>query len=175
MPVMSHLLNTSAHTLHLWRNKTFIDKKMEVPDGVYLKGDHTFKIIKSISKINGQPVFTALYTVLNECEEVRLQFLVPTRTLSNLQCTFEAMRNAYDLYRYTQPQIFFTDNVTGDQHFLKNVLPSLSQDVVPFTEEEPQELLNVRRYQVHCWPSQTILKLINVFAVFSILKFVPPT
>ncbi|KAI7855375.1 hypothetical protein BDC45DRAFT_90850 [Circinella umbellata] len=136
---------------------------MEVLDGVYLKGDHTFKIIKLINKINGQPVFTALYTVLNEYEEVRLQFLVPTKALSNLQCAFETMRKAYDLYGYAQPQIFFTDNVTGDQNFLKNVLPSLSRDVVPVTEEEPQEPLNVRRYPLLTIPNNIDIKCIRGF------------
>ena len=58
------------------------------------------------------------------------------------------MRNAYNLYGYTQPQIFFTDNVIGDQSFLKNVLPSLLQDVIPITEDESQEPLNLHHYQL---------------------------
>jgi hypothetical protein len=39
--------------------------------GKYLKGDHSFKIIKRMGKIEGTPMFTVLYTVCNEYEEIK--------------------------------------------------------------------------------------------------------
>ncbi|KAG2224287.1 hypothetical protein INT45_012855, partial [Circinella minor] len=41
----------------------FMDKEMMVLDGVVLKGDHTFKIIKHMAKVGGESTFYALYTV----------------------------------------------------------------------------------------------------------------
>ncbi|KAG2223871.1 hypothetical protein INT45_012744 [Circinella minor] len=68
--VLSPQYFCSFYTPFIREIRHLIDKEMEVLDGVYLKGDYTFKIIKLINKINGQPVFTALYTVLNKYEEV---------------------------------------------------------------------------------------------------------
>ncbi|KAG2220742.1 hypothetical protein INT45_007354 [Circinella minor] len=56
----------SFYTAYIAELRSFMDKQMEILDGKYLKGDHTFKIIKLMSKGNGVPVFAALYTVLNE-------------------------------------------------------------------------------------------------------------
>ena len=62
---------------------------MEALDGVYLKADVTLKTIKLINKTVVNAVFAALYTVLNEHEDVRVQFLAPTKALSNLQYAFQ--------------------------------------------------------------------------------------
>ncbi|KAI9473378.1 hypothetical protein BDB00DRAFT_879759 [Zychaea mexicana] len=144
------------YTAFIRELRPFMDKQMEVLDGVYLKGDHTFKIIKLTSKLNRQPAFAALYTILNEYEEVRLQFLVPTKSLEHLRYAFDAMRNAYELYGYKQPQVFLTDNVTGDQGFLKRTLPSLTQDVVPVTEKEPSDSMETWSYLLCTVPKDQV-------------------
>ncbi|KAG2211306.1 hypothetical protein INT45_003588, partial [Circinella minor] len=134
-----------------------MDKQMEILDGKNLKGDHTFKIIKLMSKVNGVPVFTALYTALNEYEEIRLQFLVPTKSLSHLQYGFDKLREAYELYGHKQPEIFFTDNVIGDQGFLKSVFPSLLKDVIPVSEPVPIEPLNIPSYPLLQIPKDEVV------------------
>lgn len=91
-----------------------MDKEMMILDGSVLKGDHSFKIIKHISNIEGTPTFNALWTVCNEYEEVRMQCLVPSKSLSHLQFSFEKMRDAYQLYGHKMPELFFTDNVKGN-------------------------------------------------------------
>ncbi|KAG2216459.1 hypothetical protein INT45_014178 [Circinella minor] len=96
-----------------------------------LKEDHTFKIIKQLGRIDGSLTFLTVYTVCNEYEEIRMQLLVPTKSLKHLKFAFDSMRDAYNMYGHDHPEIFFTDNVTGEQAFLSSVLPSLTQDVVP--------------------------------------------
>ena len=64
------------------------------------------------------------------------------------------MRFKFDLYGYTQRQIVFTDNMT--KAFLQSVLPSLLQDIVPVTEEDPHESLN--SFDTHCLLFQEPLK-----------------
>lgn len=49
-----------------------------------LKGDHSFKFPKHMAKIEETSIFTALYTVTNEYEEIIHQVLVPSKPLSYL-------------------------------------------------------------------------------------------
>jgi hypothetical protein len=127
IPSMTYL--RTLYTAIIDEYRPLIDKQMMLLGGRFLKGDHSFKIIKKIAKINGTSAFTALYTVCNEYEEVRMQLLVPSKSLEHLQRSFESMRQAYDMYGYAQPEFFFTDNVRSDEKFLKNVLPSLKKNI----------------------------------------------
>jgi hypothetical protein len=139
----------TLYNLMLDELRPMIDKQMMLIDGKILKGDHSFKIIKSIAKINGASTFTALYTLCNEYEEIRLQQLVPTKALSHLKGAFKDMLQAYELYGHDKPEYFFTDNVNGeyslnpsynpflfitqlvagDKSFLEQVIPSLRKNV----------------------------------------------
>lgn len=58
-----------------------------------------------------------------------MQVLVPTKSLSHLQFSFDSMRDAYHLYGHEMLHIFFTDNVDGDEKFLEKALPSLTLGV----------------------------------------------
>lgn len=64
-----------------------------------------------------------------------MQCLTPTKSLNHLRFSFDAMREAYDMYGHTQPEVFFTDNPRGDRRFLEMVLPSLKENVVPVISE----------------------------------------
>ncbi|KAI8147390.1 hypothetical protein BJV82DRAFT_345657 [Fennellomyces sp. T-0311] len=52
--------------------RSLIDKELAILAGVILKGDHSFKVPKHMAKLGGSSAFTALYTVCNEYEEIRL-------------------------------------------------------------------------------------------------------
>ncbi|KAG2217078.1 hypothetical protein INT45_013105 [Circinella minor] len=121
----------TIYTVIINEIRHLIDKQMMVLGGRLLKGDHTFKIIKHLGRIDGSPTFLAVYTVCNKYEEIRMQLLVPTKSLKHLKFAFDSMRDAYNMYGYDHPEIFFIDNATGEQAFLSSVLPSLIQDVVP--------------------------------------------
>lgn len=95
---------------------------MMLLDGKILKGDHSFKIIKHMASIEGTSMFTALYTVCNESEEIRLMLLVPTKSLDHLRWSFEKLVQAYKEYGHEQPTVFFTDNVRSNNFDNDNVL-----------------------------------------------------
>ncbi|KAG0178868.1 hypothetical protein DFQ29_002903 [Apophysomyces sp. BC1021] len=99
--------------------RPLIDRQMMQLGGQILKGDHSFKIIKNMAKIGSAPVFSALYTVCNEYEEIRIQVLNPSKTLSHLRDSFQRMLHSYNVYGHKPPELFFTDNVQGDQKFLQ--------------------------------------------------------
>src|ERR1700722_1446757 len=105
--------------------RTMVDKQMMLLDGKVLKGDHSFKIVKHIAKVGKEPTFSAMYTVCNEYEEIRMQVLTPTKSLSHLHEPFENLVRSYETYGNALPDIFFTDNVRGDKNFLESMLPSL--------------------------------------------------
>lgn len=71
--------------------RPLMDKQVSLLDGKILKGDHSFKIIKHMGKTDGSPAFNALYTICNEYEEIRIQVLAPTKALSHLKPSFDAM------------------------------------------------------------------------------------
>jgi len=119
----------TAYTAMMDDLRPCMDKEMMVLDGKVLKGDHSFKLVKRLARIKGKSVFSALYTMCNEYEEVRMQLFVPSKSHSNLLMPFQELRKAYQLYGHIQPEFFFTDNVNSDKGFLQKLLPSLCQGV----------------------------------------------
>ncbi|CEP10632.1 hypothetical protein [Parasitella parasitica] len=109
--------------------KPFVDAEMVKLGGIILKGDHSFKIIKKLGKINSSSVFTVLYTVCNEYEEVVMMLLVHTKSLTHLEDTFTKFFANYEYQNQQPPIIFFTDNILGDQAFLEKYPLSLRTDV----------------------------------------------
>ncbi|KAI9260268.1 hypothetical protein EDC94DRAFT_648927 [Helicostylum pulchrum] len=99
-------------------------------DGIILKLDHSFKIIKRMGKFNDVSTFNGLFTVLNEYGEIRMQLLVPAKGHSCLIPSFNNMMNSYRKYNLDMPQVAYTDNVTGDRKFLEEVIPSLTENVL---------------------------------------------
>ncbi|KAI8642089.1 hypothetical protein BD408DRAFT_188872 [Parasitella parasitica] len=72
--------------------RPLMDQMISLLDGVVLKADHSFKIIDHIGKLNEMPIFTALYTVCNEYEEIRCQSLVATKHHSHLNSIYAGQR-----------------------------------------------------------------------------------
>lgn len=95
-----------------------MDQLNSMLDGVVLKGDHSFKLIKHMGKTNGTPVFSALYTLMNEYEEIRMQVLAHTKSLNGLEVNFASMMDSYKRYGFDMPQVFYTDNWIILAHYL---------------------------------------------------------
>ncbi|KAI7874434.1 uncharacterized protein EV154DRAFT_569718 [Mucor mucedo] len=107
----------------------FMDQLTSMTDGIILKGDHSFKIIKHMGKTNGTSVFSSLYTVMNEYEEIRMQVLAHTKSLKELSGSFGSMMESYRRYEFDMPLVFYTDNVAADKNTLEAYIPSLSDNV----------------------------------------------
>jgi hypothetical protein len=85
----------------------------------------TFKIIKHVAGVGETLTLSAMYTVCNEYGEIKMQLLVRTKALRNLQDPYECLRRSYELHGHRQPEVVFSDNVAGDKNFPSSVLPSL--------------------------------------------------
>lgn len=86
----------TVYTAYIETLRPLIDKQMMLLDGAVLKGD-----------LESVPVFTALYTLCNEYEEIRSQLLVPSKALTHLKLSFNELRSAYKLCGHQEPQLFF--------------------------------------------------------------------
>ncbi|KAG2192557.1 hypothetical protein INT47_012781 [Mucor saturninus] len=124
-PVYFRTLYTSI----IEKLRPFMDKMLMLTGGKIIRGDHSFKIVNHIAKIEKSSAFTALYTVVNEYEEIRLMSLVPSKSHSYLKWSFEKMYEAYKMYGHELPTVFFTDDVRADRRFIESVIPSLTAGV----------------------------------------------
>lgn len=114
--------------------KPKMEKHAMLLDGKVLKCDHSFKFPKHIAKIEDAGVFTALFTVTNDYEEIVHQVLVPSKFLIYLKHSLQKMKEAYELYGHQMPVAFFNDNVQSDKRFLEGIFESLK-----VTQEEARQ------------------------------------
>jgi hypothetical protein len=96
-----------------------------------------------MAKIDETSIFTALYTMTNEYEEIIHQTLVPSKWLLYLKFSVEKMRDVFVDYGYEMLVVFFTDNVTGDKSSLEDIFPSLTDGVQPITPEQIDSFKNI--------------------------------
>ena len=116
--------------------RPMMNKHRMLLGGKVLKGDHSFKSTKHMAKFGEASVFTGLYTITNEYEEIVYQVLVPSKSVSYLTYPFQKMYEAYLDYGYDIPEVFFIDNVNGDKKKLEKPFPSLKDKVELRTSEE---------------------------------------
>lgn len=136
-----------VYTSYMDNIKDRVDSEMMKLGGIILKGDHTFKIIKQIAQLNGVSIFTALYTLCNEFEEIRMMVLASTKSLPQLEESFAQMMKTYLANQQPEPKVFYTDNVVGDQQSLEKWIPSLTKNVV-HTNSEIEGNSNLPHYKV---------------------------
>ncbi|KAI8083565.1 hypothetical protein BDF21DRAFT_397808 [Thamnidium elegans] len=102
----------------------FMDQSISMIDGVVLKNDHSFKIIRHLGKANGTSIFASLSTAMNKYEEIRVQVLAYTKSLRGLSGSFEFMMESYCRYGFYLPQVFYIDNIVIDKNILETYTSS---------------------------------------------------
>ncbi|KAI9249771.1 hypothetical protein BDA99DRAFT_217405 [Phascolomyces articulosus] len=127
IPSAGYLRN--VYTSMIDQLRPLIDKELMILGGLILKGDHSFKVPNHMAKLGGSAAFTALYTICNEYEEIRMQLLVPTKALVHIEGPLKEMISSYKFYGHPEPELFFTDNVKGDQGTLERTITSLKQPI----------------------------------------------
>ena len=83
-----------------------------------------------MSRLNGVMVFVALFTVLNEFEQIRYQALVPTKSLVHIEAGMQGIVQSLREHGHAQPAFGFTDNVASDYSTMVRCIPSLAEDVM---------------------------------------------
>ena len=81
-------------------------------------------------RVGGEKPFTAIISVTNERNEIRVCNFVATKSHSQFELALKDVCNSLKLYGHPQPSIFYTDNIS-DKKFLEDCFPSLRQGVTP--------------------------------------------
>lgn len=82
-------------------------------------------------KLEGTQMFTALFTVVNEWEQIRYQAFVPTKSLVHLRAGLEAIIVSLKQHGLPEPVLGFTDAVAQDIGIFVACMPSLGENVTP--------------------------------------------
>ncbi|EDR06014.1 uncharacterized protein LACBIDRAFT_302278 [Laccaria bicolor S238N-H82] len=104
--------------------------------------DHSHKITKHITKVNGEEVFTALLTVTNQLGKIRSCNLVATKSHAQFEEALKGILHSLKLYSHILLYLFFTDNM-ADKQFLEHCFLSLLESVVPVEKYQNLEPLVV--------------------------------
>ncbi|KAJ3777917.1 hypothetical protein FB446DRAFT_699599 [Lentinula raphanica] len=132
--------------------------------------DHSFKVTKQVTKINGVQVFVGLLTMTNEKGEIRLCNLVASKSHSQFEIALRKLSASLAMYGHLQPSICYTDNM-ADQPFMEQVLPSLREGVNPVEYHSNLEPLTIPSDVSIIYPIQTSSQVDN--AMRSILQLLP--
>jgi hypothetical protein len=117
-----------------------LDQCMAALSGYILKWDHSFKLPKFMMKLEGTQVFTALFTIVNEWEQIRYQTFVPTKLLLHLRAGLEAIVSSLKEHGLPEPVLGFTDAVAQDIGTFCACIPSLGEAVNPVQLDQFSDL-----------------------------------
>lgn len=131
---------TSVYCQHIESLRGYMDGEIMKLSGEALKADHSFKVPKHMSKINGQPIFEALYTVTNEYGEIRSQILTFDKGQDQIKNALINLRRGLETTGFEPPKVFFVDDSVQSKSFLEGIFPSLKQNVTPVLESKYRPL-----------------------------------
>ena len=81
-------------------------------------------------RVGGEKPFTAIITLTNEKNEIRVCNFVATKSHSQFELALTNVWGSLDLYGHPQPALIYTDNMS-DKQFLEDCFPSLRQNITP--------------------------------------------
>lgn len=81
-------------------------------------------------RVGGEKPFTAIISLTNERNEIRVCNFVATKSHSQFELALKEVRSSLTLYGHPQPSLIYTDNM-ADKKFLEECFPSLRQGITP--------------------------------------------
>jgi hypothetical protein len=103
------------------KQETHLISRMMGVRGRILKCDHTFKMAKII-KVNRDKPFAALFSVMNEFNEIVGFWLASTKKISELRSALEQINARYqDVADDQKIQVMYTDNCCSDRKILQEI------------------------------------------------------
>ena len=130
----------SVYIDYMFYIRPSLDQCLSALTGYIIKWDHSFKLVKYMMKLDGVVTFTALFTLVNEYEQIRYQAFVPTKALSHLKAGLEGFIDALHEHGIAEPVLGFTDNVSSDAATFLECIPSLNKDVSHTNTDEHSDL-----------------------------------
>ncbi|KIK54977.1 hypothetical protein GYMLUDRAFT_1021476 [Collybiopsis luxurians FD-317 M1] len=123
--------------------RIYLECDLASTSGTRLAGDHTFWIMKHMGGLKGEPLHTALYSVVNEWEQVRAQSFCLTKSLSFVQGMYERLREGLRAHGHPPTRVIYCDQPQVEQDFHEKIMPSITENVnhiTSFSDLAPFEI-----------------------------------
>ena len=117
-----------------------LDQCFAALTGYIIKWNHFFKLVKYMIKLNGTVTFAALFTLVNEFEQIRYQAFTPTKALNHLKAGLEEFIASLQDHGLAESILGFTNNVASDAGTFLECIPSLNKEVEPIFIDEFSDL-----------------------------------
>jgi hypothetical protein len=104
------------------------------------KWDHSHKLPKYLMKLGGVPIFSGLFTLLNESEQIRYQAWVPTKALTHIRTGLEEMVRSLESHGHPPVRLGWTDNVACDAATFLDCIPTPGDHIDQAQLEDFSEL-----------------------------------
>ena len=119
------------------RKANYFDLEIHRRNGFIYSIDHTFSAVKHQSKINGVRAFEAWCTLMNEYNEIRGHYMVPSAGHEHIKHPLDKAYETMVSFGIL-PQIVYTDKCCSDREFLGMVFPSLVSNSTPLLCKESE-------------------------------------
>ncbi|KAL0563845.1 hypothetical protein V5O48_018216, partial [Marasmius crinis-equi] len=109
--------------------KMYMDRVQASLTAFKLAGDHTFRIMKAMARLKSEPIFSALFSLVNEWEEIRAQAMGLTKGFSILPEMFKEVSVGLKEHGHQPTALYFCDNPLAERDFHEKVTQSLKDNV----------------------------------------------
>ncbi|KAF8163895.1 hypothetical protein K438DRAFT_1942002 [Mycena galopus ATCC 62051] len=99
-------------------HRIFFNRSMAAKSGKRLAGDHTFWIVNHTGKLKGEPIHSALYSVMNENEEVRATTMCLTKAMPFVQGLYEGIEKGLREHGHEPTQVVYCNQPQGMFHYM---------------------------------------------------------
>ncbi|KAF9065307.1 hypothetical protein BDP27DRAFT_1424992 [Rhodocollybia butyracea] len=120
--------------------KIYEDRVQASLSGFKLAGDHTFRIMKAMARLKSEPIFGALFSLVNEWEEIRAQAMTLTKGFSILPEMFKQVSIGLKEHGQQPTALYYCDNPTSERDFHERVTESLAVGVQHVISEPGKNL-----------------------------------
>ncbi|KAH9486050.1 Exonuclease 3'-5' domain-containing protein 2 [Psilocybe cubensis] len=110
------------------------------PDQIAIDDSH--KVNKHIAKVDGVPVFTALFTCMDS-KYIRGQALTLTKSHEERAGPLQQIANSIHRYGHDRPSVMYSDDPVKDKPLLSSAFPELFEDLTPTAAAHGLTALNL--------------------------------
>lgn len=110
----------------------FYERCSQLLDISILKVDHTFRVAKGINSNGPNPIFDALYSMVNQNGQIVSQILTNTTSHQAIEEVVKSVQSSREKLGAPQTKLLYTDNCCLDREFYESCCPSLRQPIQPY-------------------------------------------
>ncbi|KAJ3718540.1 hypothetical protein C8R42DRAFT_644315 [Lentinula raphanica] len=140
------------------------------PSVWYLKciwTDYHAAIMKAMARLKSEPIFSALFSLVNEWEEIRTQAMGLTKGFSVLPEMFKQVQQGLEEHGHQPTNIYYCDNPSAERDFHERVMESLKRDIVHISRTGSATMDNSLQYPDFKLSSTTVVEFYSDFMLMN--------